>query len=83
MTRQGQVEAILNDSCAPSSVLILIGSDRGLEKGRRTLCPGGEITHQGSRNMVAMLNPIRMHIIMKTGRLLGTQATIIEAGMKS
>lgn len=33
--------------------------------------------------MVAMLNPIRMHIIMKTGRLLGTQATIIEAGMKS
>lgn len=32
VTRQGQVEAILNDSCAPSSVLILIGSDRGLEK---------------------------------------------------
>lgn len=41
---QVQVEALLNDSCAPRSVLILIGSDRGLGNGRRTLCPGREIT---------------------------------------
>lgn len=33
--------------------------------------------------MVATLNPIRTHIMMKTGRLLGTQATVMAAGMKS
>lgn len=42
-----------------------------------------KLTHQGSRNMVATLNPIRMHINMKTGRLLGTHAIITTAGMKS
>lgn len=33
--------------------------------------------------MVATLKPIRTHINRKTGRLLGTQATMITAGMKS
>lgn len=41
------------------------------------------MTHQGSRNMVATLNPIRMHMSMKTGRLLGKHATVATAGMKS
>lgn len=40
-------------------------------------------THQGSRNMVATLNPIRTHMSMKTGRLSGTHATVATAGMKS
>lgn len=56
---------------------------QGPRNGLRTLCRRWELTHQGSKNTVATLNPIRMHIIMKTGRLLGTQATIITAGMKS
>lgn len=33
--------------------------------------------------MVATLEPISMHISMKTGKLLGTQATMITAGIKS
>lgn len=33
--------------------------------------------------MVATLNPIRMHMSMKTGRLLGTHATVAAPGMKS
>lgn len=33
--------------------------------------------------MVATLKPISTHISMKTGRLLGAQATVITAGMKS
>lgn len=73
----------MNDSCAPRTVLILIRSEGGPRKGLRTLCPSWEVTHHGSKNMVATLNPIKMHIIMKSGRLLGTQATITEAGMKS
>lgn len=56
---------------------------QGPRRGRGTLCPSWEVTHQGSRNTVATLNPIKMHIVMKSGRLLGTQATIITAGMKS
>lgn len=32
--------------------------------------------------MVATLKPIKIHMVMKTGRLLGTQATTITAGMK-
>lgn len=82
ITGQGWVQT-MNDSCAPHSSLTLIRSDRGPWKGPQTLCSGWELTHQGSRNMVATLNPIRTHILMKTSRLLGTQATIITAGMKS
>lgn len=41
------------------------------------------LTHQGSRNMVAKLNPNITHMVTKTGRLLGTQAMIVTAGMKS
>lgn len=82
ITGQGWVQT-MNDSCAPHSALTLIKSDRGPWKGPQTLCSGWELTHQGSRNMVATLNPIRTHILMKTSRLLGTQATIITAGMKS
>lgn len=33
--------------------------------------------------MVAKLKPMGTHISMKTGRLLGTQATMLTAGMKS
>lgn len=82
ITGQGWVQT-MNDSCAPHSSLTLIRSDRGPWKGPQTLCSGWELTHQGSRNTVATLNPIRTHILMKTSRLLGTQATIITAGMKS
>lgn len=56
---------------------------QGPSRGQGTMCPCWELTHQGSRNMVPMLNPIRTHIIMKTGRLLGTQAIVVTAGMKS
>lgn len=38
--------------------------------------------HQGSRNMVARLSPIRTHMVMKTARLPGTQATTVTARMK-
>jgi hypothetical protein len=40
------------------------------------------VTNQGSRNMVARLNPIRKHIVMKTARLLGTHAITVTAMMK-
>ena len=39
------------------------------------------VTNQGSRNMVARLNPIRKHIVMKTARLLGTHAITVTARM--
>lgn len=42
-----------------------------------------ESTHQGSRYIVVTLIPIRTHMVMKTGRLLGTQATTLTATMKS
>lgn len=51
--------------------------------GKHSTAPGRDVTHQGRRKMVATLKPIRTHINMKTGRLLGTQATITTAGMKS
>ncbi|TNN73268.1 hypothetical protein EYF80_016431 [Liparis tanakae] len=38
-----------------------------ISDGPVSACPRWELTHHGSRNMVATLNPIRTHIIMKTG----------------
>lgn len=55
----------------------------GAWEGVQTSCPSWELTHQGSKNTVATLNPITTHMTMKTGKLLGTQATITAAGMKS
>ena len=41
------------------------------------------LTHHGSRNTVATLNPIRIHITTNRGRLLGAQAMMVTAGMKN
>lgn len=69
--------------CAPHSALILIASDGSLRLDCELCVSAGKMTHQGSRNMVATLNPIRVHMSMKTGRLLGKHATVATAGMKS
>lgn len=64
--------------CAAHSALILTACDRSLG-----LTANLEMTHQGSRNTIATLNPSRMHMSAKASRLSGKQATVATAGMKS
>lgn len=73
----------VNDSWRSSLGLDADCKRQGPRVGPGTLCLGSGTTHQGSRNMVATLKPIRMHMSMNTGRLSGRQATVATAGMKS